>query len=215
MDVDGVTPVTETAAELIPEHASLAELRRIAAGCTACDLHARATQTVFGHGPGSADLLVVGEQPGDEEDREGAPFVGPAGRELDRGLAAVGIDRGAVYVTNTVKHFKWSQQRGKRRLHDKPNRIEIRACLPWLRAELAHVDPTAVLTLGATAAQALLGSGFRVTRERGVVLDGPDGRSLVATVHPSSILRSRGDDARHRAREAFHADLRVVAELLR
>lgn len=204
----------ETAEELIPEDATLAELRRIAAGCTACDLHETGTQTVFGDGPDDAWLVVVGEQPGDQEDLAGEPFVGPAGGELDRGLEATGIDRSLVYVTNTVKHFKWSEQRGKRRIHEKPNRIEIQSCLPWLQAEVARVDPTAVLLLGATASQALLGSSFRVTKQRGEILEGLDGRPIVATVHPSSILRSRSDEQRHAARAAFHADLEVVAALL-
>lgn len=204
----------ETAEELITEDATLGELRRIAAGCTACDLHETGTQTVFGEGPDDAWLVVVGEQPGDQEDLAGEPFVGPAGAELDRGLEATGIDRSLVYVTNTVKHFKWSEQRGKRRIHEKPNRIEIQSCLPWLRAEVTRVDPAAVLLLGATASQALLGSSFRVTKQRGEILEGLDGRPTVATVHPSAILRSRSDEQRHAARDAFHADLEVVAALL-
>jgi uracil-DNA glycosylase family protein len=204
----------ETAAALIPEDAPLEELRRIAAGCTACDLHERGTQTVFGDGPPEARLIVVGEQPGDQEDLTGEPFVGPAGAELDRGFEAAGIDRGEVYVTNTVKHFKWSERRGKRRIHEKPNRIEIEACLPWLHAEVTRVRPDALLLLGATAAQALLGSSFRVTKQRGQVLEGPEGVATVATVHPSSILRSRSDEQRYAARESFQADLAVVAALL-
>ncbi|MBW3658250.1 MAG: UdgX family uracil-DNA binding protein [Actinobacteria bacterium] len=204
----------ETAAELIPEDADLGTLRRLAAGCTACDLHETGTQTVFGEGPADARLVVVGEQPGDQEDLEGEPFVGPAGAELDRGFEAVGIDRSLVYVTNTVKHFKWSERRGKRRIHEKPNAIEIRSCLPWLQAEVARVEPEVVLLLGATAAKAVLGSGFRVTKQRGEVLEGVDGRPTVATLHPSSVLRSRSDEQRHAARAAFHADLEVVAGLL-
>ncbi|MBW3665250.1 MAG: UdgX family uracil-DNA binding protein [Actinobacteria bacterium] len=204
----------DTAAPLVPEGADLDELRDAAASCTACDLHLTGTQTVFGEGPPDADLIVVGEQPGDEEDREGEPFVGPAGRELDRGLEAVGIDRDRVYVTNTVKHFKWSEQRGKRRIHQKPNTIEIRSCLPWLRAEIAVTRPSAVVALGSTAAKALLGSDFRVTRQRGELHPGPDGTIITATVHPASILRSRTDEERYAARAAFHDDLRRIAALL-
>ena len=204
----------ETAEVLIPEDASLAELRGIAAGCTACDLHETGTQTVFGEGPADARLVVVGEQPGDLEDQTGEPFVGPAGAELDRGFEAAGIDRSLVYVTNTVKHFKWSERRGKRRIHEKPNSIEIRSCLPWLHAEVARVDPEVVLLLGATAGKAVLGSSFRVTKQRGEVLEGPDGRPTIATVHPSSILRSRSDEQRAEARAAFEADLVVVAAVL-
>ncbi len=203
-----------TAADLITPDASLEELRAAAAGCTACDLHETGTQTVFGQGAADAELVVVGEQPGDQEDQQGLPFVGPAGDELDRGFEAVGIDRDAIYVTNTVKHFKWSERRGKRRIHEKPNRIEIRSCLPWLQAEVGATGARALLCLGSTAGQALLGSGFRVTRQRGEIHPGPQGTVVTATVHPSAILRAPSDDDRHEARAAFQEDLARVAVLL-
>lgn len=202
-----------TAADLIPPDASLDELADIAAGCTACHLHERATQTVFGDGPVDARLVLVGEQPGDREDLAGAPFVGPAGDELDRALEATGIARDEVYVTNVVKHFKF-ERRGKRRIHETPTRIEIDACLPWLHAEVRHVRPDLVLALGATAARTLLGPSFRVTRERGLLFPGLDGSLLTATVHPSSILRAPDAARRGAARRAFHDDLRVAATLL-
>lgn len=189
------------ASELIPDDLTLADLSAAAAGCQACDLYKSGTQTVFGAGPASADLMLVGEQPGDREDREGAPFVGPAGALLDRALIEAGIDRSRVYVTNMVKHFKW-KPRGKRRIHQKPNAEEVRACRPWLDAEVATVQPRVVLALGATAAQGLLGSDFRVSRQRGQVIERDDGVLLTATVHPSSILR--GPDEQ---REAAFADL--------
>ena len=203
-----------TAAPLVPADPTLPRLREAAAGCTACRLHETGTQTVFGDGAADARVIFVGEQPGDREDQEGEPFVGPAGRELDRGLEAVGIDRDDVYITNVVKHFKWSERRGKRRIHEKPNRIEIDACLPWMRAELEVVRPEVVVALGATAATALVEPGFRVTRQRGELRRGFDGALTTATVHPSSVLRSRDDDARHAAREAFRDDLRLVATLV-
>ena len=191
--------------------ADLAELRELSAGCTRCHLHRDATQTVFGAGPTDADLMLVGEQPGDQEDREGAPFVGPAGRLLDKALVDAGIDRDRAYVTNVVKHFKFNR-RGKRRIHDTPNRDEISACRPWLDGEIAAVAPAVVVLLGATAAKALLGSSFRVTAQRGKVFDG-DGYRLTATVHPSAILRMP-DERRHDAYDAFVADLTSVAKLL-
>ena len=180
--------------------------------CRACDLWARATQTVFGEGPRSADVIFVGEQPGDQEDKQGAPFVGPAGRILDEGLQAAGIDRRRVYVTNAVKHFKWRPS-GKRRLHEKPNGAEVTACRHWLELELRLVKPDLVVALGATAAQSLLGPKFRVTAERGRVHASPLAPRVVATVHPSSILRA--DDA-DRAREmaAFVKDLKTVKKLM-
>jgi uracil-DNA glycosylase family protein len=180
--------------------------------CRACDLWAHATQTVFGEGPRSADVIFVGEQPGDQEDKQGAPFVGPAGRIFDEGLAAAGIDRRRVYVTNAVKHFKW-RARGKRRLHEKPNGAEIAACRHWLELELRLVRPDLVVALGATAAQALLGPKFRVTAERGRLHSSPVAPRVVATVHPSSILRADDED---RAREmaAFVKDLRIVKKLM-
>jgi uracil-DNA glycosylase family protein len=189
------------------------ELRAAAAGCQACPLWENATQTVFGEGPPGADVMFVGEQPGDQEDLEGEPFVGPAGRVLDEALEAVGLDRTAIYVTNTVKHFKW-QPRGKRRIHQKPNAAEQAACRPWLNAELAVVQPEALVVLGATAAQALLGAGFSVTKQRGLVPEGgPPGVATVATVHPSSILRAP-DEQRRQAMDDFVADLRVAAGVL-
>ena len=193
---------------------SLVALRRQAADCRACDLWRNATQTVFGEGRTSARVMLVGEQPGDREDLEGHPFVGPAGRVLDDALDAAGIDRDAVYVTNAVKHFKW-KARGKRRIHDKPNAAEVAACRPWLDAELAAVAPEVLVPLGATAAQALLGRSFKVTQQRGRPLEDTGlARWVVATVHPSSILRQPDSDARHAAQQELAADLAVVAELL-
>jgi DNA polymerase len=200
------------AASLVPERPSLRNLREAAADCRACPLWKDATQTVLGEGPARAKVVLVGEQPGDREDREGHPFVGPAGRVLDDALADAGIDRKQVYLTNAVKHFKWTA-RGKRRIHQKPNAEEIAACRPWLDAELAAVAPEVLVALGATAARALLGRGFRVTRERGVPVDS-DLANVLATVHPSSILRARDDAERREAYEAFVADLRVVAKLV-
>jgi DNA polymerase len=193
---------------------TLEELRGAAAGCRNCDLWRDATQTVFGEGPANARMMLVGEQPGDQEDRAGHPFVGPAGRLLDDALAEAGIDRDGVYVTNAVKHFKW-KARGKRRIHDKPSWGEVGACRPWLDGELETVRPEVLVLLGATAAQALLGRAFRVTRSRGVPIeDSGFAHWTVATVHPSAILRERDDDARHEATRLFVADLRAAAELL-
>jgi len=192
----------------------LTALREVAAGCRACDLWRNATQTVFGEGRRTAEVMLIGEQPGDKEDLAGHPFVGPAGRVLDQALNDVGIDREQVYVTNAVKHFKW-KARGKRRIHDKPNAAEVAACRPWLDAELATVRPRVVVLLGATAAQALLGRSFRVTKERGKVLEETViAPFVVATVHPSSILRAPDGAARHEAEREFRADLAVVASLL-
>jgi DNA polymerase len=204
---------TATAAPLVPARPTTRKLREAAADCRACPLWKDATQTVFGEGPARAKVVLVGEQPGDREDREGHPFVGPAGRVLDDALADAGIDRKQVYLTNAVKHFKWTA-RGKRRIHQKPNAEEIAACRPWLDAELAAVTPEVLVALGATAAQALLGRGFRVTRERGVPVDSDLAPNVLATVHPSSILRARDDAERREAYEAFVADLRVVAKLV-
>lgn len=198
-------------AQLPFEPPDLDSLREEAAGCTRCHLHRDATQTVFGAGPRDADLMLVGEQPGDREDLEGAPFVGPAGRLLDDALDDAGIDRDRAYVTNMVKHFKFRRQ-GRRRIHQKPNREEITACRPWLDSELAVVQPAVVVLLGATAATALLGSSFRVTRQRGEVVE-RDGFRMTATVHPSSVLRAP-DDRRQAAYDAFVADLGGVAALL-
>ena len=197
-----------------PPARSLGELRAGAADCHACDLWKTGTQTVFGQGRESAEVMMVGEQPGDREDIEGRPFVGPAGRVLDQALEQVGIDRDLVYVTNVVKHFKW-RPRGKRRIHQKPNLEEIRACRPWLDSELAMVQPRVLVCLGSVAAQALLGRQFRVTRERGRFVDSPLAARVTATVHPSSILRAGDDEARGAAMEQFVADLRVVARELR
>jgi uracil-DNA glycosylase len=202
------------AASLIPERPTLPALRQAAAGCRGCDLWRTATQTVFGEGPVPARLMLVGEQPGDAEDRAGRPFVGPAGRVLDEALAAAGIDRGQVYVTNVVKHFKWKSQ-GKRRIHQKPNAAEISACRPWLETEVAVVKPAVIACLGATAAQALLGKSFKVTRQRGEFVPSDLGPVLTATVHPSSILRAPDDETRHAETERFVADLRKVAARLR
>src|SRR5919206_1186491 len=177
------------ARDLIPDRPDLGALRSAAAGCTACDLFRDATQTVFGEGTPGAEVMLVGEQPGDGEDREGRPFVGPAGRMLDQALEEAGIDRKLAYVTNVVKHFKWTP-RGKRRLHEKPNAREIAACRPWLEAELAVLKPEVLVCLGATAAQALLGREFRVSQQRGQFIQSPWARYVMATVHPSSILRT-------------------------
>jgi uracil-DNA glycosylase family protein len=202
----------ETAAPLVPERPSLTELRKAAAGCTACDLYKSGTQTVFGEGSEDAEAMFVGEQPGDQEDKAGKPFVGPAGQLFDQGLEDAGIDRRAVYVTNVVKHFKWVA-RGKRRIHQKPNAAEIAACRPWLEAELAIVKPRVLVCLGATAAQALLGREFRVTRERGRLIKSDLAENVLATVHPSSILRADPAD-REREYDAFVNDLTVVAGLI-
>ena len=185
-------------------------LRREAATCKRCDLYKCATQTVFGEGPEDARVMLVGEQPGDAEDRAGHPFVGPAGKLLDRALADAGIDRGRTYVTNAVKHFKWVR-RGKKRLHQKPNAIQIEACLPWLESEIAEVTPEAIVLLGATAAQAILGKSFRVTKERGKRLPSNLAPTVVATVHPSSLLRMPDRSAWEKEYRRFVDDLRVAA----
>jgi uracil-DNA glycosylase family protein len=206
-------PGSGSAAELIPPRPSLNTLREIARGCTACPLYAGATQTVFGEGPAHAGLMLVGETPGDQEDLQGRPFVGPAGRLLDRCLGEAGIARKDAYVSNVVKHFKWVQ-RGKRRIHSKPNALEIRACKPWVQAELALVRPRVLVCMGATAAQALLGPQFRVTKERGKPVASALAPAVVATVHPSSLLRAPDAD-RDREIAHFIADLKVAAHLLR
>jgi DNA polymerase len=203
----------ETAAPLVPETSSLTKLRQAAAGCKACDLWKKGTQTVFGEGARKAEIVFVGEQPGDQEDQQGKPFVGPAGRVLDEGLDEAGIDRALAYVTNVVKHFKW-EPRGKRRIHAKPNWAEIAACRPWLDAELEVVKPKVLVCLGATAAQALLGRQFRVTKQRGVPVESDIAPHVIATVHPSSILRQETEEARAAAMADFVADLKVVAKLL-
>jgi DNA polymerase len=200
------------ATELIPPRPTLTLLRLAAAGCHACDLWKRGTQTVFGAGAHTAELMLVGEQPGNEEDLAGEPFVGPAGRLLDRALAAAGIERERAYVTNVVKHFKWAP-RGKRRLHEKPNAREIAACRPWLESEIALVQPRLIVCLGATAAQAILGRGFRVSRQRGEVVLTPLG-AATATVHPSAILRAPDEESRHREMDLLVRDLKRIATLL-
>jgi uracil-DNA glycosylase family protein len=196
----------------LPERLNLTSLREAARDCRACPLWQTGTQTVFGEGLARAEVMLVGEQPGDQEDKAGRPFVGPAGRLLDRGLEEAGIDRSSAYVTNAVKHFKW-QARGKRRIHQKPSWSELAACRPWLDAELEVVAPRALVLLGATAAQSLLGRQFRVTRQRGELLDSELAEIVVATVHPSAILRAEDED-REREFAAFVADLRVVAAAL-
>ena len=199
-----------TAADYLPERLSLSSLREAAAVCRGCELWRTATQTVFGEGPANAAVVFVGEQPGDQEDQQGQPFVGPAGRLFDKALEDVGIDRTQVYVTNAVKHFKW-QPRGKRRIHQKPNWSELTACKPWLDAELAVVKPRVLVALGATAGQALLGRQFRVTKQRGELLDSPLAEYVLATIHPSAILRAEDRDREY---AGFVADLEKVAELL-
>ena len=198
----------------VPETRSLAKLREAAADCKACDLWKTGTQTVFGEGSSDAEIVFVGEQPGDKEDLAGRPFVGPAGRVLDEALELAGIDRSLAYVTNAVKHFKWTP-RGKRRIHQKPNAAEMAACRPWLNAELDAVQPKVLVALGATAAQALLGRQFRVTKQRGVPVESDLAPHVIATVHPSSILRQETDEDREAAMKAFVDDLKVVAKLLR
>jgi DNA polymerase len=202
-----------TAARLVPPSPTLPKLRSIAAGCTACDLYKRGTQTVFGEGARSARVMLVGEQPGHEEDLAGRPFVGPAGRLLDRALAEAGIDRSTVYVTNVVKHFKW-EPRGKRRIHARPSPAEIAACRPWLEAELAVVEPDVLVCLGATAAQALLGRRFRVSKERGRWVTSPLAPRVLSTVHPAAILRAPDEATRAAETRRFVDDLRIVAAVL-
>jgi len=202
---------SDSAAELIPDRPTLPKVRDAAAECRACDLWKSGTQTVFGDGTSSSTIMFVGEQPGDQEDVAGKPFVGPAGKLLDRALEEAGIDRRQVYVTNVVKHFKWVP-RGKRRIHQKPNAGEINACRPWLETEIALVKPRAIVCLGATAAQALLGKQFRVSRQRGEIIEtSPLAPIVVATVHPSSILRAPDDETRRLERERFTDDLRNLA----
>jgi uracil-DNA glycosylase family protein len=197
-------------ADILPDRLSLTAVREAAAHCRACHLYARATQTVFGEGPRHASIMMVGEQPGDVEDVEGHPFVGPAGRLLDRALEQASLDRQLVYLTNVVKHFKW-EPRGKRRIHVKPNTAEVAACRPWLDTEIGLVKPRILVCLGAVAAQALLGRSFKVSVERGRFVDSTLAPRVTATVHPSSILRARDDDSRREAMDRFVADLRIVA----
>jgi len=203
-----------SAADLIPEQLSLPLLKDAAADCRACDLWKKGTQTVFGDGRTRAKVMFVGEQPGNEEDLTGKPFVGPAGRLFDNALEEAGIDRKQTYVTNVVKHFKW-EPRGKRRIHKKPNAQEIAACRPWLEAEIALVKPKVIVALGATAAQALLGPQFRVTKERGKFLESTLAPYVMATVHPSSILRAPDDETRHLEHRRFVDDLKKLARVLK
>jgi uracil-DNA glycosylase family protein len=204
--------VVRSAAELIPPRIGVDELRARAAKCTACPLYKDATQTVFGEGPPSAEMMLVGETPGDQEDLTGRPFVGPAGKLLDRCLEEAGIERTKTYVTNVVKHFKWTP-RGRRRMHSKPNAMEIRACRPWIDAEIAAVKPHVLVCLGATAARALLGATFRVTQSRGQLVPSNLAPRVMATVHPSSILRA-DDDVRDQETARLVADLKKAAKLL-
>jgi DNA polymerase len=201
----------ETAAPLVPDDPTLPRLREAAAGCTACPLYKTATQTVFGEGSANAELVFVGEQPGDQEDLQGRPFVGPAGKLFDNALEDAGIERSQVYVTNVVKHFKW-QARGKRRIHQKPNWSEIAACRPWLDAELEVIKPRVLVCLGATAAQALLGRDFRVSRQRGELVRSEVAENVIATVHPSSILRA-DEETREQEYDSLVRDLQKAAQL--
>jgi DNA polymerase len=211
-DDDGRKP-DDTARRFVPPDPDLDKLKEAAAGCTACPLHERGTQTVFGEGRARSRVMLVGEQPGDQEDLKGRPFVGPAGQLLDWALEKAGIDRSQAYVTNVVKHFKWVP-RGKRRIHSKPSSMEIKACLPWLEEELELVKPEVLVCLGATAAQALLGSTFRVTRERGTFVRSNLAPRVMATVHPSSLLRIEDDAERKDAIREFVRELRKIAAVL-
>jgi uracil-DNA glycosylase len=207
-------PPGMTAERFVPETKSLAKVEAASKGCTACDLYKIGTQTVFGDGPKKATVMFVGEQPGDQEDLAGEPFIGPAGKLLDKALIEAGIDRGQVYVTNAVKHFKW-EPRGKRRLHKKPNALEIAACKPWLEKEIELVKPQVIVCLGATAAQTLLGRTFKVTQQRGEVMESPLAPAVVATVHPSSLLRAPDEETRRRETALFIADLKKIARMIR
>jgi uracil-DNA glycosylase len=204
---------TTTAAEFIPEHPSLRALREEVQRCHGCDLYRYATQAVFGEGPRAARIAMVGEQPGDEEDRQGHPFVGPAGKLLNKALAEADINRSEVYVTNAVKHFKF-EERGKRRLHKKPRMSEIKACNPWLEAEMSLIKPEVIVCLGATAAQALLGSKYRLTQERGRFVEHRLAPLVTATIHPSAVLRAPDAEQRHEEYRKFVADLKTVRNLL-
>jgi DNA polymerase len=211
-----VKPYAESAAPYVPERPTLEKVRAASKGCKACWLWTLGTQTVFGEGPRQADVMFVGEQPGDQEDKAGRPFVGPAGKLLDRALDEAGIDRDRVYVTNAVKHFKWERgERSTRRIHKKPNDAEIRACRPWLDSEIALVRPRVIITLGATASQALLGKQFRVTKDRGKPITSPLADAVFATVHPSAVLRAPDAAARALAERELIDDLTKVARYLR
>src|SRR5499433_3797461 len=203
----------QTASPLIPSRPTLSKLRTVAAGCQACDLWKTGTQTVFGEGGAKARVMFVGEQPGDQEDIQGRPFVGPAGKILDKALEEAGINREEVYVTNAVKHFKW-EPRGKRRIHKKPNSMEITACKPWIEAEIDVIKPDVIVCLGATAAQALLGREFKVSKQRGVWVPSPMAPFVMATVHPSSLLRAPDEETRRLETRRFVADLKLVHKAL-
>ncbi|HET6328666.1 MAG TPA: UdgX family uracil-DNA binding protein [Planctomycetaceae bacterium] len=211
--LEGEKEPATSAADFFPRKMTLPTLKRAAAVCEGCPLYRDATQTVFGEGPADAQLVLVGETPGDQEDLQGRPFVGPAGRLLDEAIAEAGLNRKEVYVTNVVKHFKW-EPRGKRRLHKKPSAREMAACRPWLDAEIDLIEPRVIVCLGATAAQALLGPTFRVTRQRGQVLKTARGAKAVATHHPSAILRAPDPTKRDRMRQELAADLSIAASLL-
>ena len=202
-----------TAEAFIPPRPNLNKLRDAAADCTACHLYKLGTQTVFGEGKPSSLIMFIGEQPGDKEDLAGRPFVGPAGGLLDKALAEAGIDRAKVYVTNVVKHFKW-EPRGKRRIHKKPNAVEITACRPWLQSEIAVIKPRAIICLGSTAAQAVIGPKFRVSTQRGEFVKSELAEYVTATVHPSSILRAPSDEARRVERARFVEDLKKIRQAL-
>lgn len=203
-----------SAADFLPEEKDLGHLRNASSSCKGCDLYKNATQTVFGEGDPHARIMLIGEQPGDVEDQQGHPFVGPAGKLLDKAMESAGLDRGHCYLTNAVKHFKF-EWKGKRRLHGKPRRIEVIACMPWLEAEIAQVKPDAIVCLGATAAQALLGTKFRLTQHRGEFVESNFARYVLATVHPSAILRAQDDETRHDEMERFIDDLKLVAETIK
>jgi DNA polymerase len=206
---------TGSAADFIPPNPTLPKLRAAAMTCRGCHLWTLGTQTVFGEGPKRARVMIVGEQPGDQEDRAGHPFVGPSGKLLDRALEEARIDRDDVYVTNAVKHFKWERgEKSARRIHKKPNDAEVRACHPWLDEEIRLVRPEVVVCLGATAAQAIMGKSFKVTKERGRAVKAPNGGTIIATVHPSSVLRAPDADARAQAERDFLADIKKVARQL-
>lgn len=204
---------TGSAAPLVPSRPTISKLQAAARGCQACPLWKTGTQTVFGEGGRGAKVIFVGEQPGNDEDLAGKPFVGPAGKLLDRALVEAGIDRSEVYVTNTVKHFKW-EPKGKRRIHKKPNAREITACRPWLEAEIGVLKPSVIVCLGATAAQAIIGKDFKVTQRRGELIESPLARNVVATVHPSSILRAPDEETRHAEYGRFVADLKKIAAVI-
>jgi uracil-DNA glycosylase len=207
-------PDAPGARDFLPVVPTLETLRAAVPACRGCKLYREATQAVFGEGTERARVMLIGEQPGDSEDLAGKPFVGPAGKVLDEALEVAGIPRGEIYVTNVVKHFKFTR-RGKRRIHDKPTRYEVEACRPWLASELALVAPDIVVVLGATAAQSLLGSTFRVTKERGIERETPLAKHTFATVHPASVLRAPDEELRRVAREEFFADMRLVGECYR